>query len=140
MKPDNEIEAILLKRFGNDSLIALATTDGDVPSVRTVDAFYRDGSFYVLTHALSAKMQQLARNPMCAICGDWFTAHGIGENLGWFQKPENRSIATCMRSVFADWIDNGHNNFADEGTCILRIRLTDGILFHQGTKYILDFS
>lgn len=140
MKPTQETEAILLERFGNDSLIALATISGGIPSVRTVDAFYRDGSFYVLTHALSGKMQQLSANPVCAVCGEWFTAHGVGENLGWFRKPENRAIADTMRTVFAAWIDNGHNDFSDENTCILRIRLTDGVLFCQGTRYEIDFT
>ena len=58
-----EINAILTERFGSDSLIALATVDGDSPAVRTVNAVYRDGSFYVVTYALSGKMQQIGRNP-----------------------------------------------------------------------------
>lgn len=140
MKPTHKTEAILTERFGKDSLIALATLAGEIPSVRTVDAFYCDGSFYVLTHALSAKMQQLSANPVCAVCGEWFTAHGVGENLGWFCKPENRAISDTMRTVFASWIDNGHNDFADENTCILRIRLTDGVLFSQGVRYDIDFT
>lgn len=139
-KLTKEAEAVLVERFGKDSVIALATAENGVPYVRSVDAFYREGAFYVLTHALSNKMKQIEANPTVAISGDWFTAHGKGVNLGYFGKEENREIAEEMRRVFAAWIDNGHNNFADVNTCILRIQLTQGVLFSHGTRYEIDFS
>lgn len=49
--------------FGKDSIIALATLDGDVPWVRSVNGFYENGAFYVITYALSNKMQQIERIP-----------------------------------------------------------------------------
>ncbi|MDE5741548.1 MAG: pyridoxamine 5'-phosphate oxidase family protein [Oscillospiraceae bacterium] len=137
--PEN-IKKIMEERFGRDSIIALATLENGMPYVRNVDGYYEDGAFYVLTHALSDKMKQIENNPMVAIAGEWFTAHGLGENLGWFLKEENVKIAEKMRKLFAEWIDNGHNNFDDENTCILRIVLTDGVLFSHGTRYELDFS
>lgn len=139
-KPTPGAEAILRERFSRDSIIALATAADNIPSVRSVNAFYEDGAFYVLTHALSGKMQQIAQNPVVAISGDWFTAHGIGENLGWFQSPENARLAERMREAFATWIGNGHNNFDDPNTIILRIRLTHGILLSHGTRYELDYE
>lgn len=140
MKLNAEITAILNQRFGKDSLIALATVDGDSPAVRTIDAYYENGSFYSVTYALSGKMQQIAVNPKVAICGDWFTAHGIGENMGHILLPENTTLADKLRTAFAAWYSNGHINEADENTIILRIRLTDGVLFNQGTRYEIDFT
>ena len=64
-----EINALLTERFSKDSLIALATTDGNTPHVRTVDAYYMDGAFYCVTYALSGKMKQIAANPAVGICG-----------------------------------------------------------------------
>ena len=93
---------IMNDRFGQDTLIALATVDGNIPNVRTVNAYYENGSFYIITHALSGKMAQLRDNPNAAICGDWFTAHGIGENLGWIKNPENEDLADKLRAVFAE--------------------------------------
>ena len=135
MKISEEVEAILIERFGKDSVIALATTVDNVPFVRYVNAFYDEGAFYVITYGLSNKMKQIEKNPVVAITGDWFTAHGNGVNLGYFGKPENKHIAMKMREVFAEWIDNGHNNFDDVNTCILRIELTKGVLFSHGTRY-----
>ena len=139
-KPSPKVETILLERFGKDSLISIATSIENVPYVRTVDAFYDDGTFYVLTHALSGKMKQIEKNPIVAVSGEWFTAHGRGINLGWFGSDENKAIAEKMRIVFANWIDNGHSNLEDKNTIILRIELTEGVLFSDGTRYEIDFS
>lgn len=139
-KWSGETEAILSERFGKDSLIALATSVDNVPYVRTVDAFYEDGAFYVLTHGLSGKMQQIKQNPTVSVAGEWFTAQGLGESLGYFGKKENSRIADKMRQVFSAWIDNGHNDLDDENTCILCIRLTTGVLFSNGARFEIDFT
>lgn len=139
MKITPEIAAILEERFGHDNLIALATVDGDSPAVRTVNAYYEDGCFYTVTYALSGKMQQIAANPKMAICGDWFTARGIGESMGLILCKENADLADRLRAAFAEWYSNGHTNEADQNTIILRIRLTEGVLFHHGTRYDIDF-
>lgn len=134
-KPGEEAEKIMIERFGKDSIIALATTDQGIPYVRNVNAYYEDGAFYIITHALSNKMRHIKTNPTVAIAGDWFTAHGTGINLGYFGKPENQTIAEKLKIAFAEWINNGHNNFEDENTIILCIELTDSLLFSHGTRY-----
>lgn len=139
MRLTEEAEKIMIERFGKDNLIALATMSEGVPYVRAVNSYYADGSFYVITHALSNKMQHIAKNPTVAIAGDWFTAHGKGINLGSFGKEENRRIAEKLRAVFAEWIDNGHNDFTDENTIILCVKLTDGVLLSHGTRYDIEF-
>ena len=139
-KRTEEIDAILLERFGKDSIIALATSIDNIPYVRSVDAFYENGAFYVLTHGLSGKMKQISQNPTVAISGNWFTAQGKGVDLGYFGKAENARIAGKMKDVFSAWIDNGHNDFGDINTCILCIELTSGILFSNGTRYEIDFT
>ena len=131
---------IMNERFGQDSLIALATINDNFPSVRTVNAYYDDRAFYIITYALSNKMKQIEKNPNVGICGDWFTAHGTGMSLGWFCKEENKWIAEKLKNAFREWIDNGHNNFDDENTIILCVKLTDGVLFSHGTRYDIDFT
>lgn len=116
-------------------MIALATVEHEVPYVRNVNAYYEDGSFYIITYALSNKIKQIEKKPNVAIAGDWFTAHGKGNNLGYFGKEENRIIAGKLKIVFAEWIDNGHNNFDNENTIILCVELTDGLLLSDGTRY-----
>ncbi len=131
---------IMDERFGRDTLISLATTDGKAPFVRIVDSYYENGAFYTITHALSNKMKQIIKNPVVAVCGEWFTAHGVGENIGHPRDACNTELAAKLKGVFAEWYDNGHTDENDPNTCILRIRLTDGVLFHHGTRYDIDFT
>ncbi len=138
-KLTRKAQEIMAERFGKDSVIALATTENDIPYVRNVNAYYEDKAFYVITYGLSNKMKQIEKNPVVAIAGDWFTAHGKGVNLGYFGKRENAEIAKKLQVAFEAWIDNGHNNFSDENTCILCIKLTEGVLFSHGTRYDIDF-
>lgn len=139
MKLNEEAEKILTKRFAKDTLIALATESGGTPYVRAVNAYYEDGAFYVITHALSNKMQQLAQNPAAAIAGEWFTAHGTGVNLGYIGKEENLRIAGRLKEAFASWLGNGHVDLRDENTVLLCIRLQTGALFSHGTRFDIEF-
>lgn len=133
-------EQILTQRFGKDNVIAMATVENGIPWVRNVNAYYEDGSFYVITHGLSAKMRHIANSPVVSVAGEWFTAHGTGENLGYFGNPENEEIAGKLKKVFAEWINNGHNDFGDINTCVLRIKLTDGVLLYHGTRIEINFT
>lgn len=139
-KVSEEAKKLMVERFGMDTVIALATTEDGVPHVRYVNAYYEEGAFYVITYGLSNKMRQIENDPVVAIAGEWFTAHGRGINLGYFGKNENSEIAEKLKKAFEAWIDNGHNNFEDENTCILRIQLTDGVLFSHGTRHDMDFT
>ena len=140
MSISKDAEKIMNERFGKDNVISLATCIDNMPAVRYVNAYYDNRAFYVLTYALSNKINHIEINPNVAIAGDWFTAKGYGENLGYFGKKENKAISEKMKDVFAEWIDNGHNNFDDENTIILRINLNEGILFSHGTRYDIEFS
>ena len=135
MRWNGEAEQILEERFGGDNEMALATCRGGVPSVRTVNATYLQGCFYIITYALSRKMEDIRVNPVVALSGDWFTCHGEAASLGWFGREENRALAAHLRKVFAGWIDNGHNDFSDHSTIILRVRVTDALLLSHGRRF-----
>ncbi len=142
---------LIEEKFGNgkDNIIALATIAREPgangkprPIVREVDAYYEDGVFYVTSYGKSNKMLQISDNSevSIAVCSEWFTANGIGENLGWVLDPKNVEIRTKLRTAFAQWYDIA-NNEKDEGCCILAIRLTRGTLNinHWEKLYHLDF-
>ncbi|MCL2405135.1 MAG: pyridoxamine 5'-phosphate oxidase family protein [Defluviitaleaceae bacterium] len=143
--------AILKEKFGNgkDNIIGLATIAQEPnaegkprPVVRDVDAYYEDGVFYVVTWAKSSKMLQIANNNevSIAVCFEWFTSSGIGENMGWVLDPKNAELRTKLREAFAKWYDMA-NNEKDENCSILAIRLTNGIINinHHEKLYFMDF-
>ena len=85
---------ILNERFCKDSLMALATVDAKgIPWVRTINAIFNQDSFYLITYALSGKVEQIKNNPTVAISGEWFSGHGIAENIGHVKAEENKEIA-----------------------------------------------
>ena len=130
---------VMQERFGKDNVIVLGTIDGEYPAVRQVNGYYEDGAFYIITYALSNKMKQIGVNPNVSVCAEWFSGKGKAVNMGYFGKEENREMAEKLRKAFASWIDNGHNNFDDENTFILKIDLLDCVLFSHGTRYEINF-
>lgn len=151
MSAYDEAMKMLDKQVGNkDGLISLSTiglesgADGtSCPAARIVDAYYEDGSFYIVTHENTAKMRQIAQNPNAAVCVivENFTADGIGENLGWVCDEKNAELIAKLRKIFAEWYYEA-NNEEDKGTCILRIRLTKGLWNdpHKGLHKEIDFG
>ena len=135
-----EAREIMRERFGHDSLIALATVEDGLPWVRTVNGYYEDGCFYALVNSTTNKMRQIAKEPHVAVCGDWFTGHGLAEDMGQMLEPKNAALMVKLRAAFAAWYDNGHMNENDPASRILRIRMTDGVLFSHGTRYDIDFT
>jgi general stress protein 26 len=132
---------IMTERFAKDSLIAVATTDGDRLHNRIVDAYYENGAFYISTYALSNKVKQIEANPNVALCAiDWFSGHGKGKNLGWVLEPQNAEIRAKIRKEFV-WYDDVTNE-QDKNCCFLEIRLTDGMLIkdHHAIRYQIDFE
>ena len=130
---------VMEERFGKDNVIVLGTIDGEYPAVRQVNGYYEDGAFYIITYSLSNKMKQIGVNPNVSVCAEWFSGKGKAVNMGYFGKEENREMAEKLRKAFASWIDNGHNNFDDENTIILKIDLLDCVLFSHGTRYEINF-
>ena len=53
-----EAEQIMMERFGKEPIIALATMENATPYVRYVNAYYENGSFYIITHALSIRYSE----------------------------------------------------------------------------------
>lgn len=127
------------ERFGKDSLIALATIEEGKPRVRTVNALYRGGAFYVITDARSGKIQQIEKQPDVAVSGEWFTGEGTAENQGWVGLSKNDRIFQELKNAFSSWINNGHVNAKNENTCILKIQLTKGTFFSNGKRYDIEF-
>src|SRR5690554_753882 len=142
---------IIEERCGGDrdNVISLATialepnVEGKPrPYVREVDAFYEDGVFYVTTWAKSTKMQQIAQNQEVAfaVCNQWFSGNGIGENLGWIMDSKNVKLRSKLRDAFSAWYDIA-NDEKDENCIILAIRVTRATVIkdHGVVRYNMDF-
>lgn len=137
---------LLDKQLGNDVVIALATYANDEVTVRNTDGYYRDGAVYVLTHAASHKMKQIAVQPNVGFCKNYsrtrhfyeglLEATGIGENIG---SPKGHEMEEELKDVFSSFYDH-HVDEDDPLTCILKITLAKAVVFDGEYKYVVDFA
>ena len=97
-KLNEKTAALMDERFGRDKVIALATACGDIPYVRGVNAYYMDGAFYVITHAKSNKMAQLALNPNCAVSANGSARRAWAKAWAGLALRRTRTLPTdCAR-------------------------------------------
>lgn len=129
-----EAEQVMIERFGKDTIISLETTENTTPYVRYVNAYYENGAFYVITHALSNKMKHIKITLLLQSPASGLQHTGMASV--WVISGK-RELCDCReaKKVFAEWIDNGHTDFNDENTIILQVELSDGLLLSHGTRY-----
>ena len=139
MEPFEQALSELRRLFGKDRQFVLSTARDNAPSSRYVDAYYEDGSFYVVTYAGSRKAREIAENPPVALCNRTSrflgAAHGIGHPL----DAKNGAIRAKLRDMFAYWYDR-HNDEADPDMLYVRIDIESGFFHDAGTGYEVDFS
>jgi general stress protein 26 len=117
----------------------LATINGDRPNLRMVNAYFKDGSFFVATHGSYNKMKEIAKNPHVALVHNMFVAYGIGKNIGHPLDQENKSLREELRQVFSTFYE-GHVHEDDKDTCFLKITLTDAVVYANDYRYSINFE
>lgn len=125
--------------YGHDVAMPLATVREGKANLRVVNAYYKDKAFYITTYALSNKMKEIADNPYVALNHSLFVAHGVGKNIGNPLEEQNREIREELRQVFSAFYDK-HVNEQDANTCILKVELTDALVFGNNLKYFINFE
>ena len=68
-----------------------------------------------------------------------FVAHGIGKNIGNPLEEHNREFREELKQVFFTFYDK-HVCEEDPNTCILKVELTDALVFAHDYKYFIDFE
>ena len=135
----NEAIEVMKELYGKDVAMSLATVNGDKPDMRVVNAYYKENAFYITTYALTNKMRQILNNQNVALNHNLFVAHGTGENIGSPLDESNRELREELKRVFVAFYDR-HVDEQDKNTCILKVSLTDALVFAHDFKYIIDFK
>ncbi len=130
---------VMNELFAKDYQLAMATVKDNIPSVRFVDTFYEDGSFYVVTYSKSQKVQELKNNSQVALCNKLYRFSGNGYNIGHPLLTENKEIREKLIKVFEPWYF-AHNNENDENMCYIRIELKEGFFYKDGVGYKVNFQ
>jgi general stress protein 26 len=135
----DEAEMVMKELYGRDVAMSLATVNGDKPNIRIVNAYYKENAFYVTTYSLSNKMKDIEKNPNAALNHNLLVAHGMGKNMGNPLEEQNRELREELKQAFCAFYDK-HVCEEDPNTCILKITLTDSLVFAHDYKYVIDFE
>jgi uncharacterized pyridoxamine 5'-phosphate oxidase family protein len=125
--------------FAKDCQFSLATSNKNCPSVRIVDTFYDEGSFYIVTHAKSQKVREIQDNRNVALCSKLYSFTGLADNIGHPLKSENKEIREKLINAFQTWYFE-HNDENDQSMCIVRIFLQKGFFYSQSVGFKVDFQ
>ncbi|MHB8129279.1 MAG: pyridoxamine 5'-phosphate oxidase family protein [Mobilitalea sp.] len=130
---------VMNELFAKDYQFAMATVKDNIPSVRFVDTYFDDGSFYVVTYSKSQKVQELITNSEVSMCNKLYRFSGNAHNIGQPLLAENRTIREKLIKVFEPWYF-AHNNEQDENMCYIKIVLKEGFFYKDGTGYKVNFQ
>ncbi|MBU3187445.1 pyridoxamine 5'-phosphate oxidase family protein [Clostridium estertheticum] len=135
----NEAITVMKELYGQDVAMPLATVNGDKANIRVINAYYKENAFYITTYSLSNKMKEITKNPNVALNHNLFVAHGTGNNIGNPLEEQNRELREELKQIFYVFYDK-HVCEEDTNTCILKISLTDSLVFAHDYKYFIDFK
>ncbi len=138
MNTYNEALKKMDELFGRDYQFALATCSEGKPSLRFVDAYYKDGQFWVVTYRNSRKVRDIAANPHVELCYGVFSFSGLAYDMGHPLKDDNAEIRSELIKVFEPWYF-AHNDENDKNMCYVRIKPEIGFFYKNGKGYKVDF-
>jgi general stress protein 26 len=130
---------VMNELFAKDYQFAMATVKDNVPSVRFVDTYFDNDSFYLVTYSKSQKVQELNINSEVSMCNKLYRFSGNAHNIGHPLLAENKTIREKLIKVFEPWYFE-HNNENDENMCYVKIDLKLGSFYKDGTGYKVNFE
>lgn len=125
--------------FAKDCQFAMATAKDNTPSVRVVDTFFDNCSFYVVTYSNTQKVRELENNSQISLCNEFYRFTGNAYNIGHPLLLENRGIREKLIKVFEPWYF-AHNNENDENMCYVKIDLKEGFFYKDKVGYKVNFQ
>ena len=129
---------VMIDLFKKDYQFALATVKDNKPSIRYIDTYYENETFYLVTYSQSQKVQEILSNNQVALCRNLYRFSGKAYLIGHPLLEENKEIREKLIRVFNPWYFE-HNNEKDENMCYMKIELEEGFLYKDGTGYKVNF-
>lgn len=101
---------IIQEKFQNDSIVLVVTAKDNVPTVRSVDSFYYQGSFWIVTDLNCNYVKEIQSNPYVMISDGghnrfWCKGYVTGHPL----DVDNKDIREVFLKVFHQWYKEVNN-------------------------------
>jgi len=131
---------ILVKEFGKNRKMYLATSYENRPKVKIVNTYYRDGSFYLVTHESSEILQQVMKNGKVSLCStaSFHKFQGEAIKIGHPLKEENMEIRNMLSEAISDWYFKHHDE-SDPNLCLVQIKINTAFTYANKIGYTVDF-
>lgn len=132
------VPKILAERYCNDTILLVVTAKDNVPSVRSVDSFYYDGSFWVVTDLRCNYVQEIKSNKHVMISDGghnrfWCNAIVAGHPL----DEGNKEIREIYMKVFSHWYAEV-NNEELESVCYVKVTPYKGYVHKEKIGYTFN--
>ena len=101
-----EKTAGFFKRLGNAKLMVLATSKDNRVTARMMTCVIIDGTIYFQTDKKFDKYNQIAANPMVALCADNVQIEGIASAHGRTMDPQNKFFAEAYERYHKNSFDS----------------------------------
>lgn len=129
----------LIRQFGKDRNMALATSFEDVPTIRIVDTYYWNSSFYIVTHESSEKVKQIMKNKYVSLCTNTHEFQGEAIHIGHPLDEKNKEIRALLTDAFSNWYF-AHNDESDPKMCYVQVKLNTASTHFNKIGYEVDFN
>lgn len=137
---DSGLINILKERYQQDTILLVATATDNVPSVRCVDSFYYNDSFWIVTDTRANYVKEIIGNKhvMVSDAGHnrfWCKAEVVGHPL----EEKNKAIREVYLEVFHNWYKEV-NNEALETVCFIKVTPYKGYLHKDKLGYSFNIN
>ena len=134
------VKELLIERYANDTILLIATSNNNVPSVRSVDSFYYEDSFWIVTDTRCNYVKEIQENQKVMISDGghnrfWCNAFVTGHPL----NPNNESIREIFMKVFHNWYKEVNNEDL-ESVCYVKATPYKGYVHKEKIGYQFDIS
>lgn len=139
MKTYQDAMDVARELFAQDNVFAMATTSGQLPSVRMVDAYLDEDAFYLVTHSNSRKVQEIEANANVSLSKDLHRFFGKASNLGHPFDDANAAV----KEKIAELLPNRHFDRLDPNDptlVIIKVDLNAGFFHKDGLGYDVNFK
>ena len=131
---------IIKERYSSDTVLLIATSKDNVPSVRCVDSFYYDDSFWIVTDLRCNYVQEIQSNPFVMISDG-------GHNRFWSKaiiadhplEHKNKHIREVFLKVFHHWYKEVNNEDLPT-VCYIRVTPYKGYIHKDKIGYSFNLD
>ncbi|XMB86748.1 pyridoxamine 5'-phosphate oxidase family protein [Mycoplasmatota bacterium WC44] len=137
---ESPVTDILKEKYSNDTILLIATAKDNVPTVRSVDSFYYDGSFWIVTDLNCNYVKEIQSNQHVMISDGghnrfWCNAKVTGHPL----DESNKSIREVFIKVFHHWYKEVNNEELNS-VCYVKATPYKGYIHKDKLGYLFNIS